>query len=413
MRRWCVALVVALGASGVSAETPKKVDAAAVKDMATRLAAAKKAGRAAAKAKDYTKAADELRKAVELDPNDPALLGELGWVLYLGGSLDPAEKATRQAIRTATTGASLGALYYNLGRIAEDRGDFTMASDHYRRSIALRPNETVSKRLEKLPGGRAVTSHKTAEALCPEAKSGWYCGSGDEDALLQCTCKVVRTVETEQASWGGAVVTDAEGTRQVNPKVVLRAAILEVAGQGMGALLDRALAVETGSGGWQLVGSVATDWTPGAFGINNTGQVEAAEAFSVQGAHPPAHGEGVLVRALQDNVDTDMGVNLVHTDKTRSVWLCGANDAGPACLTFTVFAEGGTDRLIDEEPVEDELKGSLGIRTWELSWERDTHKKLVITKKSGPLPEAVLPLVGTHDWQSLLRIPAVRVTPLR
>jgi hypothetical protein len=45
---------------------------------------------------------------------------------------------------------SLGACLYNRGRIAEWEGQFRETRDLYRRSLAVRPNTTVSARLDSL-----------------------------------------------------------------------------------------------------------------------------------------------------------------------------------------------------------------------------------------------------------------------
>jgi hypothetical protein len=66
-------------------------------------------------------------------------------------ALDAAEAACARGVAMATEPAVLGALHYNVGRIAEARGDTAAAIASYERSLAARPgNRTVTERLDAL-----------------------------------------------------------------------------------------------------------------------------------------------------------------------------------------------------------------------------------------------------------------------
>ncbi|MCB9701205.1 MAG: tetratricopeptide repeat protein [Myxococcales bacterium] len=119
------------------------------------------AGRKAVKAKRYAEGISALEAALKIDPNHPAALAELGWASYLAGDLGKAERFTRQAIGAATEDRTRGAALYNLGRIHEDRGERDEAATAYKRSIALRPNDTVSARLAALESaGATIGGHE-------------------------------------------------------------------------------------------------------------------------------------------------------------------------------------------------------------------------------------------------------------
>ena len=66
------------------------------------------------------------------------------------GRLDAAEAACYAGLLSEGTRGTRGALTYNLGRIAEARGDQARAREYYERSQHLRPNDATKQRLESL-----------------------------------------------------------------------------------------------------------------------------------------------------------------------------------------------------------------------------------------------------------------------
>lgn len=117
-------------------------------------AAAKKAleeARAAVKEKRWDAAAAAFAKALAAKPDDPGILAEKGWAAFLAG--DPAAAATASwtALSLTADANRQGAIYYNLGRIREDKGDVDGARAMYGRSLEVRPgNETVKARMQAL-----------------------------------------------------------------------------------------------------------------------------------------------------------------------------------------------------------------------------------------------------------------------
>ncbi|MCA9711549.1 MAG: tetratricopeptide repeat protein, partial [Myxococcales bacterium] len=62
-----------------------------------------------------------------------------------------AEASCLEGLTIATEAKTKGALLYNLGRIAEAQGAQAQALEHYRSSLAARPDDrTVKRRLAKL-----------------------------------------------------------------------------------------------------------------------------------------------------------------------------------------------------------------------------------------------------------------------
>ena len=97
-------------------------------------------------------------------PASPASAAELeaarkrcneGWSKFKADDLAGAELDIDAALTVLERGGEsetkgLGACLYNRGRIAEEKGDESGARELYRRSLAIRPNETVQARLDAL-----------------------------------------------------------------------------------------------------------------------------------------------------------------------------------------------------------------------------------------------------------------------
>lgn len=90
----------------------------------------------------------------EVDPEDetylPKTLGNRCYKLFKKGKLEQARAACFAGLQNGGPDGTRGAIAYNLGRIEEERGNKELARGWYERSLALRPNETVEKRLKGL-----------------------------------------------------------------------------------------------------------------------------------------------------------------------------------------------------------------------------------------------------------------------
>jgi tetratricopeptide (TPR) repeat protein len=103
-----------------------------------------------AKAGRHAEAVETLRALIRDTGPEAGALAELGWALFHLRQLEEAERVTREALELTRSDRTKGALLYNLGRIAEERGDAAAALEHYTRSLAARDNRTVKRRLDKL-----------------------------------------------------------------------------------------------------------------------------------------------------------------------------------------------------------------------------------------------------------------------
>ncbi|MCA9557234.1 MAG: tetratricopeptide repeat protein [Myxococcales bacterium] len=397
---WCGSPLAAPPAPPTQAQA--KASAARFQDLV-------RAGRAASGKKDHATAIAKFREALRVDPANPAILGELGWVYYKAGDLAAADRFGRQAVTLTTDPRELGMFQYNLGRVAEDRGDRVGAETLYRRSLAARPHPVVEKRLAELVAKKAGPSKGTLEAACAEAMAAWGCNDPAEAEGLRCTCKAEKTIESPDAASGGSVAVDAAGTPHVNPGVPLRAALLKVEGEGNGLVSTTHLALETGTGGWQHVGAVVDGWTPGVSYIHQDGTLSSADFEDRLGT---GEGQVLVLRAQNTRADGDYGDNVIELDRTSDLWLCHAAGGAPVCDHLVEAAERGTEVMIEGEPVAEDAKAQLGTRRWALKVSFFGSNLRVQAGEGTPTDEAKA-LIGTHAVADLGKVAGVRRVPLR
>ncbi len=128
-------------------------DAAELASRRKQMLAALNQGRKLVKAGDLEYGIREYQALLAIAPNYGPALGELGWAELELEQYDDANAHTLRALDQTTDANKRGMLLYNLGRIAEARGQTDAAIQHYRDSLAARPNDIVSGRLATLQAG--------------------------------------------------------------------------------------------------------------------------------------------------------------------------------------------------------------------------------------------------------------------
>ncbi len=123
----------------------------AVKDAATVLAKVNE-GRALTKAKRYAEAIVAFDVAIAMDPAAAAAWSGRGYAKLLAGDLDGAEADLREALKHDGAARFQAAVSFNLGAVAERRGDRAAAVEHYERAMSLAPSDAARRRLEGLRG---------------------------------------------------------------------------------------------------------------------------------------------------------------------------------------------------------------------------------------------------------------------
>jgi tetratricopeptide (TPR) repeat protein len=156
----------ACSSGGSKKEAPGHDAAAEIADAgAAREADAKayrralRRGRELAQQGDAPGAVAAFQEALAARPDDARALSELSWAALGAGDLGLAARSAQRSIDLATEPRVQAASLYNLGRIREEQGDPAAALEAYRRSLALRPNRTVERRVLALaaPAGSAWT----------------------------------------------------------------------------------------------------------------------------------------------------------------------------------------------------------------------------------------------------------------
>jgi hypothetical protein len=118
---------------------------------------------------------------------------ERGFAALRAHDLDRAEALTRSALEHATTQAVIGAAWFNLGAIAEARGDRAAAIEAYTSSMKARPHRTTRARLEVLDPELA----RTLDPFAPTPMAGPIASLDQVCTVLvssECECDDVETI---------------------------------------------------------------------------------------------------------------------------------------------------------------------------------------------------------------------------
>ncbi len=132
-------------------EVEPRERAEAVKDTATVLAKVNE-GRALTKAKRYADAIGAFDVAIAMDSASARAWSGRGYAKLLAGDLQGAEADLREALKHDASAKFQAAVSFNLGEVAERRGDRAAAVRHYERALELAPSDAARRRLEALRG---------------------------------------------------------------------------------------------------------------------------------------------------------------------------------------------------------------------------------------------------------------------
>jgi hypothetical protein len=302
-------------------------------------------GRTLTKADKLSEAMVKYRAALEIDPSNPTVLGELGWAQFKANALDDAQATTMQALRLAQDDKARGMLLYNLGRVAEARGETEAAMIYYRTSLEKRPdNATVQARLAALlagapvvaaaPGGldriaEDVAELETACKLIIDHSCVDFGGNNDpntQENYDRCACEAtLHATPADDESWGLLTLKVGEWLQEVYFPVVQT------------------------SSGWVVFGNIEWAFNPGMSGIYEEVHFgPTTTATLLPGATEPQ----VLFTWKKDRSDTDMGVNEYEAEHQEVTVVCARDGAQAWCTERLVSADS---YLRDVEfPIEDE-----------------------------------------------------------
>lgn len=292
-------------------------------------------GRTLTKADKLDEGMAKYRAALEIDPSNPTVLGELGWAQFKANALDDAQSTTMQALRLAQEDKARGMLLYNLGRIAEARTETEAAITYYRTSLEKRPgNATVQERLDTLLAGAVVAAPPpvgldriaggvvdldTACKLIINHSCLDFGGNADpnsQEEYDRCTCEAsLSATPTDDDSWGLLTLKIGDWFQEVYFP-----------------------AVKTSSG-WVVFDDIEWAYNPGMAGIFEEVQFgPTTTAALLPGTAQPQ----LLITWKKDRSDTDMGVNEYETEHHEATLVCTREGEQAWCTKPLVSADSYT-----------------------------------------------------------------------
>ncbi len=366
--------------------TSEEVDAALAR--AKIFPAKLNAGRKAVKAGDFDAAFAAFADARELRPHDASVLGESGFAALKAGKLDEARRWTEAAIGRAHKPRRLGALFYNLGLIAEAGGDPAAAKQHYERSLSLRPNGTVRGKLAALTEVAAPSGAQDLGAYCEKRAAEEECMSEAESEAM------AEESGGLEEYWCGCAITE-HIKAEPHDGPILEAAILLIGVEEKPYMIESrsVLAIKTREGGWQEVHAVLNSWMKEFIDSEtDDGQIASVEfrdITSAPGLELIAHYD----RYHNDPPDLDTEeTDMVDTNERGTV-LCGGPE--PGCGRWQTY------RSIATSEYEDWDYGEPTTSTTELNTEFTGEGVKLSVKTGSATDESWKGLEGTHSFEQV------------
>lgn len=337
---------------------------------------------------------DKIEAALARVPGHPSALGELGWAAYRAGPehWNRALQATRQALAVSKKDTQKGALWYNLGRIAEDQGNLELALDAYRESLAHRPgNATVQKQLEalvaRLGGKDGDDGVAKLDSVCSELGAEWSCEvvtSAEGQVVSSCTCET--EILGPEEDLGRAALVRLSGSAEEGGAVDATYLVVEVAAK------------------WHVVRQVGNDWSPGFGYVYNSSTRDAFLLADLAGK------KAVWVVYQNDSLDMDPGIYTEYGSWEKSLTVCATGaDGHLGCWAVPLGAGSNVSKLHldDAEIPEGAGPDQETNERWELSVDRDARGGIVLKLDSGTLPDELKGLPGRWTLAELAKAPGV------
>lgn len=318
------------GAAKSSGEqAPKKEQVRAAEDperaaeLQAKLRERLRQGRDLVQAKKYEAGMAAFERALAIEPNDPRLLSEIGWAAFLAGDLERAEQANRDSVRFATDPNIQGASLYNLGRVAEARDQPNVAARYYMRSLAVRANDTVTARLEKLTDQGA-----DPEAVQHEGVQLTECAfvSVPGDTPLEVCQAIAAGASGEEASCDASAFDTKTGRierLEIDDETLTQAALFSYQAR----FTDYWVAALEVDGQWHAT-PLFWVYNPGAFGI-----FEDLEGLDMRARQlVPGGAPELVITYTHTRHDTDMGIDEAEDTATTMMNVIGLDRGEPARL---------------------------------------------------------------------------------
>lgn len=288
-------------------------------------------GRKLVKKRDYTGALASFDKALAIDPNDARALSEISWAAFLGEDLDRAAQAGRDSVRFSKDDKVKGASLYNLGRVAEERGQLDEAIRHYKDSLLVRENKIVRQRIAKLEaspdagskvklkisdcGFTHVPTANSFQDICPHI--------ADELGIPEANCE--EPTDEDGSTWTIThTLTPGDDIKTVS------LATMYADGDFSEYVY---IGIET-SQGWFAM-QATWIYNPGAFGI-----YEELTALDLTPRQLVAGGSTeLLLEYKHDRSDSDMGIDEFESEHVDRIIAVGLSGGKPIVLADLLRAQ--------------------------------------------------------------------------
>lgn len=304
--------------------------------------------RAKAKESDWKGAVEAYTAAAKIDDDNPKILEELGWAQFEAEDYEKAEHNIKLALRFAQTSDHRADIFYKLGRVEEQRGDYVNAKKHYDHSLKLKDNPEVKEHDD------AVTPK--AEAAC----KGGKCIKPDyEDLEAACAAMVARVHEQQGLEPHSA--DDEFNCDATKPqKIALEggdateAAILVVKGAHAGTEEEEYDLLAHIDGGWHWVGTILDLENPHHGGIERSGSIKSLEAKELL---PDSPGQEIVVELTFTESDADLDDNIVYHDEHDAFVVCGVSEGKHVCYEIPSRMKYVAEALDPKQPTAHDLSG--------------------------------------------------------
>ncbi len=333
----------------------------------------------------------KMEEALIKVPGHPSALGELGWAAYRAGPayFEKALTSTRQALSVSKKNKQKGALWYNLGRISEDKGDLGLAVDAYRQSLAFRPgNDAVQKQLEgvigKLGGKTVEDGLAKLEEACSNVWQDWGCESvASAEGEMAHSCSCTTEIIGPEEGFGRAALMRLQGQADIGGSVDATYLVLEIAAK------------------WHIVAMVGNDWNPGFGYVYNSSE---QKRFSFR----DVGGKKVLwVEYHNGSTDLDPGIYTDNSESSRTLTLCQVEGGAPSCWTVPLAAAASVSAMtFDDGEIPEGEAPTETSWSWELSADV-VGSDIVIKTVSGEPDSDVKGLPGTYTMATIGSAPGV------
>lgn len=145
-------------------------------------------GRRLSRAKKLEEALEAFEAALAINPGSSTAACEAGFAALRLERLEAAQRHLQTGVASARDDAKEATCLYNLGLVAEKRGNTQAAAVYFKDSLKLRDNPQARKRLARVkPGATCVRPERVLDfekVQCGLPDDYWYCGKDEEGNSL-------------------------------------------------------------------------------------------------------------------------------------------------------------------------------------------------------------------------------------